>query len=645
MKRPAIAVICLLFALSDAPSGQSTDHAKHPFTFDDVVALRSATPIAIAPDGTGILTRIDFGAPKGPTRHEWRIIDADGRSGRGIELPENFTPFGFTADGGLYGGYIVNKVQQLATLPFAAGVVASTPDRVIVLPRGIQSATISPDGSRFAILASAREPDPMDDIRTVVEPEETSLYVVKADGTNGQWWCRTLKNIAAGPLSGRSVAWSRDGASLAIVSQTPKIGFKEIRSFLDLCSAGGPRRVADIANAVSDIAWTNDEKEIAFLSTTTNVLTPDHVWTVPAAGGTTTDRTPTLAGSAKTLAGDPRGHVWVVVAHGVQNELHEFAAAKLGPGVKWPSGSVLGSIVFAELARAPQQMAVRVSDPQHTANVAILAGDGLRRITTEGDDSVARIDLGSVRVVKWTSQEGIALEGIATFPAGFQEGRRHPFLVLPHGGPESNDQLVLDQFSRMIAGLGYVVLQPEYRGSTGYGSEFLQAIYQHFGDRAYRDVDSATDFAIAQGWADPNRLAIFGWSAGGFMTSWTVTQTSRYKAAIEGAGITDWGSFMWTSDVQQWDYDARWPDADPAPFLQFSAVALARNVTTPLLVLHGEADQRVPVYQGRELYEALAARGKTTRMVSYPGSGHFPGAWEQRRDVFREVAAWLARYN
>jgi dipeptidyl aminopeptidase/acylaminoacyl peptidase len=205
--------------------------------------------------------------------------------------------------------------------------------------------------------------------------------------------------------------------------------------------------------------------------------------------------------------------------------------------------------------------------------------------------------------------------------------------------------LRLDIFSRSIAGMGYIVLQPEYRGSTGYGSEFLGAIYQHFGDRAYRDVDSATDYAVSQGWADPNRLAIFGWSAGGFMTSWTVTQTHRYKAAIEGAGITDWASFMWTSDLQQIDYDARWPDKDPDAFLKFSAVMHSEDVTTPLLILHGDADQRVPTYQGRELFEVLAARGKTTRMVTYPGSPHFPRVWEQRQDVFREIAAWLAKYN
>ena len=208
-------------------------------------------------------------------------------------------------------------------------------------------------------------------------------------------------------------------------------------------------------------------------------------------------------------------------------------------------------------------------------------------------------------------------------------------MVLPHGGPEANDYCWTSTASiRVFAGMGYVVLQPEYRGSTGYGTEFLSAIYQHFGDRAYRDVDSATDYAIAQGWADPNRLTMFGWSAGGFMTAWTVTQTHRYKAAIEGAGITDWLSFIWTSDVQQIDYDARWPDKDPDAFLVFSAAMHSENVTTPLLILHGAADNRVPTYQGRELFEVLAARGKTTRMVTYPGSPHFPTVWEQRQRRF-----------
>jgi dipeptidyl aminopeptidase/acylaminoacyl peptidase len=645
MPRCAVITAWLLLSASGAFAQPGTAPPLHPYTIDDFATLRSANPVAIAPDGRTVLYRVDSGGAKGPTRHEWRLSAVDGSSNRVVDLPEDFTPSGYTRDGGLYGSYQVNKVAQLAIVPITNGVAAATPTRILPLPRGMHSAMISPDGTRFAILASPLPPDPLDGVRTVVEPERTSVYVVGVDGTNGSWWCPALTTIADGPIAGGAMAWSNDAASLAIVSQTPKIGFKGLRSSIDVCKGSTVRHVADVGNSVSGIAWLGGGTELAFLSTTTNVLTPDHVWTVPAAGGTPVDRTPALAGSAVSLVGDPGGHVWVAVARGVQNEIDAFEQGTLTTRFRWPTGSVVGLPVFSAFTGTTDTLVVAVGDPQHTPNLAVASGGSLTRLTKEGDEALARIDLGPVRSVKWTSKEGIALEGIATFPAGYQDGRRYPFLVLPHGGPESNDHLVLDFFSRVIAGLGYVVLQPQYRGSTGYGSEFLQAIYQHFGDRAYRDVDSATDFAIAQGWADPGRLAIFGWSAGGFMTSWTVTQTTRYQAAIEGAGITDWASFMWTSDVQQWDYDDRWPDKDAQAFSQFSAVNQSERVTTPLLVLHGEADERVPTYQGREFYEALAARGKTTRMVTYPGSGHFPRLWEQRRDVFREVANWLARYN
>jgi dipeptidyl aminopeptidase/acylaminoacyl peptidase len=487
-------------------------------------------------------------------------------------------------------------------------------------------------------------------VRHVQEPEETSLYVVNADGTGGGWWCRDLRYISGTITVGggaSAAAWSADSNSLAVLSQVPHIGHHEVGSTIDVCSASGTRHVTDIANSVNGIAWTNGGKDLAFLSTKSLVLTPEHVWTVPAAGGTAEDRTPDLNATAVQLASDAKGRVWVSVNRGVRSEVDEFRDGVLKTAYRWPDGAGRGTPVESEYAgsSAGEQMAFTVSDPTHTGNVAVPDGDHLRMITHEGDEQVAGIELGPVEVVQWKSKGGIALEGIATFPAGYEKGKKYPFLVLPHGGPEANDELVFDAFSRTVAGFGYVVLQPEYRGSTGYGADFLAAIYQHFGDRAYEDVDSATDNAIEQGWADPNRLAIFGWSAGGFMTSWTVTQTHRYKAAIEGAGITDWGPFLWTSDISQVDYDARWTEEDPSAFSKFSAVYFAKNVTTPLLILHGEADQRVPTFQGTEYFQLLAARGKTVRMVTYPGSPHFPIVWEQRLDVMHELADWLTKYN
>lgn len=639
--RPIVSAVVLLCLLGPVSFAQT---ARHPFTYEDLVALHDAAAIAVSPDGKTVLYRVTFGAAKGKDNVQWHLIPVSGGASRQLSLPENYMPKGFTADGkALYGLLEVNKRMQLATLPLAEpntpAATAATPVPLTGLPRGINSALISPDGRRFAILADPRLPDPLEDVHTVIENAPSSIYVVNADGTGGSWWCPTLKDVAE-----EGIAWSPDDNSLAVLSQTPKIGYHYIHSDIDVCTATSTRHITTVDNAGANIGWIDGGKEIVFLSTTTHVLTPDHVWTVPLGGGAPQDRTPNLPASAIHLYVDPKGNALVWVARGVQMEIDTFKDDTLTPSYKWPDGTI-DNLVTPQIAAAPDVRVLTVSDPQHASNVAVADGSTLRKITSEGDDTLAKVTLGEVRAVHWKSAEGIDLEGIATFPADYAAGKRYPFMVLPHGGPEANDTLSLDFLSRVIAGMGYVVLQPEYRGSTGYGSAFLEAIYQHFGDRAYRDVDSATDFAIAQGWADPNRLTIFGWSAGGFMTSWTVTQTHRYKAAIEGAGITDWLSFIWTSDLQQFDYDARWPDKDPDAFLVFSAVMHSEDVTTPLLILHGAADQRVPTYEGRELFEVLAARGKTTRMVTYPGSPHFPILWEQRQDVFRELAAWLARYN
>jgi dipeptidyl aminopeptidase/acylaminoacyl peptidase len=632
--------IGFLTAVAIVSWGQSS---RHPFTFDDAANLHSAQSVAVSPDGKSVLYQVRFGSAKGPDKTEWRVIGTSGGESRHLDIPETFKPTGFTRDSAaLYGVYRVNKIGQLATMvlapPNTPAAAAATPVPLTALPRGVHSALISPDGSHYAILGDPRLPDPLEEVHTVIEAEPTSLYVVGADGSGGAWWCATLHDIS-------DIAWSKEGSSVAVLSLTPKIGYHSARSFIDACAATGPRHVATLENIASGIGWINDGKELAFLSTTSSVLTADHVWTVAASGGTPVDRTPKLDGSALQLTVDAKGSAWVIVAHGVRSEVDAFRNNSLVTAFKWPDGTVDNGPVSTQIASGADVQAFTVSDPQYASNIAIGHGEALQRITTEGDDQLGKIALGDVRAVHWSSKEGVSLEGIVTFPSDYKSGQTYPFMVLPHGGPEANDSLRLSIFPRIFAGMGYVVLEPEYRGSTGYGTAFMDAIYQHFGDRAYRDVDSATDYAVSQGWADLNRLTMFGWSAGGFMTSWTVTQTHRYKAAIEGAGITDWLTFIWTSDVQQFDYDARWPDKDPEAFTVYSAAMHSDGVTTPLLILHGAADERVPTYQGRELFEVLAARGKTTRMVTYPGSPHFPTVWEQRQDVFREIAAWLAKYN
>ena len=271
----------------------------------------------------------------------------------------------------------------------------------------------------------------------MIEAEPTSLYVIAADGSGGAWWCPALRDVV-------QVAWSRDGNSIAALSQSPKIGNHDVRSSIDVCSATGSRHVATINNAADGIGWINGDKELVFLSTTSPVLTPDHVWTVAAEGGTPLDRTPKLQGSALQLSVDANGNAWVIVARGVKSEVDAFRNNSLIPTYQWPAGTIDDGPVSSQIASAPQVQAFTVADPQHTSNVAIAHGDTLQKITNEGDDQLAKVALGEARAVHWTSREGIALEGIVTFPADYQAGRLYPFMVLPHGGPELNNSLGFD---------------------------------------------------------------------------------------------------------------------------------------------------------------------------------------------------------
>jgi len=419
LKKQVLFVLALaLFAGLSAASIQAAE--KHPFGIDDMAALRSARPVAVSRDGETILYEVSFGGSKGRTNREWRMISADGSNERKLTLPEHFAPLGFMKDGAsFYGTLEVENKSQLAIVPLDA----DKPTVIVVLQNGVGFATISPDGSRFALLADPRPPDSLNDTRTVVESDKTSLYVVDRDGSNGSWWCPDITNIAG-------LAWSADSTTVAVLSQTPKLGYHYVHSYVDICAGSSVRRVAEIPNAASSIAWTAGGDELAFVSTTTQVITPDHVWTVPLSGGKPVDRTPNLAGSARSLVGDTRGVVWVFVARGVRGEIHALRNGVLTPAYAWPEGTVLGTPVFPRFAGAPERLAFTVGDPQHAGNVALAKKDQLVKITHEGDELLANVALGPRRVVDWTAKDGPKLQGIAARRPG---GKRFP--LFRHLGP------------------------------------------------------------------------------------------------------------------------------------------------------------------------------------------------------------------
>ncbi len=255
------------------------------------------------------------------------------------------------------------------------------------------------------------------------------------------------------------------------------------------------------------------------------------------------------------------------------------------------------------------------------------------------------------QVIRWQGDGGLEIEGILALPRDYQPGRRYPTLVIVHGGPAS-------LFSRSyLAGpalysaaafceRGYAVLMPNPRGSGGYGVAFRRANKRDWGGGDYRDIMAGVDCLVAQGIADPERLGIMGWSYGGYMTSWVITQTKRFKAASIGAPVTNLMSFCGTSDIAGFlpDYfDAEfWQD--PEVYAQHSAMFNVGGVTTPTLIQHGEADIRVPLSQGRELYNALRRQGVTVEMDIYPRQGHGPTEPRIIMDIIRRNLEWFDRW-
>jgi dipeptidyl aminopeptidase/acylaminoacyl peptidase len=262
-----------------------------------------------------------------------------------------------------------------------------------------------------------------------------------------------------------------------------------------------------------------------------------------------------------------------------------------------------------------------------------------------------KLPLGETRRIAWKAADGLDVEGLLTLPVGYQTGNKYPLVLVIHGGPTGVFQdTFLGRYGAYpyatFAAHGYAVLRVNPRGSGGYGRTFRFANMNDWGGKDYGDIMSGVDWIISMGVADPNRLAVMGWSYGGFMTSWVITHTHRFKAAAVGAGVTNLWSFTGTSDIHGFlpDYFSGEPWDTFDGYFNHSPMAFVKGVTTPTLILHGEADVRVPTSQGYELYNALKRQGVTTRMVVYPRTGHGPREPKFLLDIMQRHVEWVDKY-
>ena len=259
--------------------------------------------------------------------------------------------------------------------------------------------------------------------------------------------------------------------------------------------------------------------------------------------------------------------------------------------------------------------------------------------------------LGRTEVIKWKAKDGKDIEGLLTYPVGYQPGQRVPLILNVHGGPTGVFQQTFIGGRGVyplatFAARGYAILRSNPRGSSGYGTDFRRANMKDWGGGDYQDLMSGVDKVIEMGVADPDKLGVMGWSYGGFMTSWIVTQTKRFKAASAGAPVTNLMSFNGTADIPAFvpDYFGGqfWEVMDL--YQKHSPIFNVKGVTTPTMIQQGDADVRVPISQGYEFYNALKVQGVPTRMLVLPRQPHGPNEPKMQLAAMNANLEWFDKY-
>lgn len=518
------------------------------------------------------------------------------------------------------------------------------------MPGGIKAFKWSNDGKSIAF------------IRTDTDTPEESARKKKKDDrevVDGEYhydrlWIYDIQNHQARLISRQdanvdAIDWSPDGSSIvARVSPTPRIDDYWRVSVVEVFSAssGSITQVIEKTSGYQEPVYSPDGKSIAYSRFTQKRVTDEHFVRNLATGKDIRleDKLDGTVAEVRWVEGNRLLVNAYVHAH---TEAHIFDPATLTatmlPGLT-PTALDLDATkdgsTFAFLSETPSQ----------PAEVSVWRGGGATLLTSTNPQT-RDWALGDEREVQWTNpKDHRTIYGVLTLPPGYTPGKRYKTAIHIHGGPEEAFTVGFNanwyNYAVLLASQGYVVLQPNYRGSAGQHIDFTEANYQDAGNGDFADVMAGVDWLIQQGMADPERMVIAGWSYGGFMTSWAVTHTDRFKAAMAGAAVTDMFSMATTTDIAPSYLDAlmgvyahNYNDLD-----RHSPVRFAANCHTPTLVLHGGADVRVPLGQGQEFYYALRFLGREAAMVVYPREPHIFREPEHQIDSLTRELDWFTQH-
>jgi len=519
---------------------------------------------------------------------------------------------------------------------------------------------LSPNGKWIAFVG--REPDAGEerakkekrDFRVIDEaPKNAALFAVQAEtDIEGK---RTAKHIASGPYHVGAIEWSPDSRRIAFETRpTPDADNGRKADILEVeVETGNVRTIAATRATEGQPKYSPDGRYLAFVRTAEplGVLTGARIVLYSLQNGqlrelpATHDESPALV----DWAPDSKS-IFFMEAKGTRSVVYAMSVDGPARPVYAPAKGTLGIVARMNTSGTHLGFARQsASEPVEAYMMPLTGGDPVR--VSAANTNLQLAALGETKVIHWKSKDGREVEGLLTLPVGYERGRKVPLILNIHGGPAGafNESFIGASGLYPIATFaakGWAVLRPNPRGSSAYGRAFRASNLNDWGGGDYNDIISGVDHLIADGTVDPSRMAVMGWSYGGYMTNWVITRTGRFKAAASGAGLSNLPSMWGTNDIPSTldDYFGGTWFEQPERYLKMSPLYHVKNASTPTLFLHGEADIRVPTSQGAEMYNALRRKSVETQMVVYPRTPHGPREPKFVLDIMRRHIDWVEKH-
>ena len=526
---------------------------------------------------------------------------------------------------------------------------------------GVGSFRWSPDGSRIAY--TMRDPETKEEKKRKKEKRDvilvdqqfkySHLYTTAVQKNDeGE---RETRRLTGGAFHVSSFDWSPDGRSIVFTHQPdPRINTGGIGQDIAVVPAdsGTVTHLVTWDGADRNPRFSPDGGTIAFVSNGGSVerVGLGDVYVISAMGGTPTKLADTPDRNAGLLGWAADGQsLFFTEARHTARVVYRLPVDGSAPSLVTPVENVVSSISF-DTGTATMAFVYQTPDTPADIHVSPVDNFAMTKLT-DVHAGVPQPVIGRTERLTWTSFDGMEIEGLLTYPVGYQEGQRVPLILQIHGGPAGvftgsftgGPSIYMTQ---VFAERGYAVLRPNPRGSAGYGKDFRYANVKDWGYGDYEDVMSGVDKVVSMGVGHEDSLAVMGWSYGGYLTSFVVTRTGRFKAASMGAGLPNLISMVTTTDIP--DYlvshmgSEFWDDYET--YEKHSAIYRIKNVTTPTQVIHGARDLRVPFTQGQEFYVALQRLGVQTEMIVYPRTPHGPREPKLLMDVTPRILTWFENH-